>query len=121
MENLGEDIKDDKLELLEESFNRSIKLSGNLFGENAFRKSLIDKKKIRVLNRALFEVITVLFSELSETQIKNLKSNKSEFVKGFKMLLNNENFFTAISYSTTVTDNVKYRFDQISELIKKFY
>ncbi len=120
MDSLGEDLNDNHLNQLANSFESSLHMSGEIFGKDAFRKSLVDKDKNKVLNRALFEVITVLFSSLTEVQSENLLSNKSEFLSEFKNLMSKDEFFAAISYSTTDTDNVKFRFNRIGDLIKKF-
>jgi hypothetical protein len=120
MDSLGEDLTENQLRQLSESFEGSLLLSGELFGKDAFRKSLVDKDKNKVLNRALFEVITVLFSSLTKEHQEKLLANKSEFIDDFKKLMSSDDFFAAISYSTTDTENVKYRFNCILELINKF-
>jgi hypothetical protein len=120
MDQLGESTSDIQLSRLSSSFEKALEISGELFGNDAFRKSLIDSDKNKVLNRALFEVLMVIFSSLSNARKIDLFLNRESFLEKFKNLLSSEKFFAAISYSTTETENVKYRFKVITELINYY-
>lgn len=120
MDKLGDEISNNQLKHLSDSFENALLISGKLFGGDAFRKSLVDKDRNKVLNRALFEVLTVSIASLSVVQVENLVNKRELFLTEFKNLMSSEDFFAAISYSTTDTENVKYRFETISDLINKY-
>ncbi len=89
-----------------------------LFGKHLFSKSLANPQGRRLLNSSLFEVWTVLLSELSEAEQQKLLENKDGLVKGFIGCLLNAEFQKAITSSTTSKANVNLRFTWINEVIK---
>ncbi len=119
MEQLGK-AEPEKLETLRIDMLKALDLSYDIFGDNAFRKTLVDDSKNKVLNRALFEVVTVLFSELSEHEIECLRQNRDSFLESFKQLLNDSKFHSSISISTTDPANIVYRFTEISNIINRY-
>lgn len=119
MEDLGE-LKSSELEKLEKDLIKAIELSWVLFGEDAFRKSIIESNARKILNRALFEVFTTIFSNLNGDQIQSLKDNKKSFLKDFKNLMNDNDFYNSISISTTYSDNIQYRFNKIINLVDEY-
>jgi len=110
----------EELEQLKAQFMASLELSGYIFGEHVFSKSLVDQEsKKSILNRGLFEAITVLFAGLQPAQTEQLLSRKKEFLEDFKKLLMDRTFDSYITVSTADTTAVKERFKRINELIKK--
>lgn len=119
MEELGE-VSSETLDNLEKEFTHSVELAWQIFKKNAFRKSILkDHSKGGVINRALFEVITVTFSILSKSEKDNLKKRKVTFIYLFKELLKDTDFFESISISTTYAKNIKFRFDKFQTLINQ--
>jgi hypothetical protein len=118
METLG--VADDtKLKQLKKGILNSFSLAQELFGENAFRKSLANEGNPKAINRALFEAISVIFSELSENERVILIKNKSKFISDFKILFENSDFYASITYSTAHKSNVTTRFQEINKLVQK--
>lgn len=119
MEQLGE-AEPEKLNSLCTDMLKALKLSYYIFGDNAFRKSLVKDDKSKALNRALFEAVTVLFSELSENDSQFLLKNKKDFVESFKQLFEDSKFYSSITFSTTEPTNVIYRFTEMSTVINRY-
>ncbi|HJH30247.1 MAG TPA: DUF262 domain-containing protein [Methanosarcinaceae archaeon] len=119
MEQLGY-AEPEKLNSLRTDILKALNLSYDIFGDNAFRKSLVKDNKSKVLNRALFEGITVLFSKLSENDRQVLLENKKDFVESFKQLFEDSKFYSSITISTTDSANVVYRFTEISTVINRY-
>jgi len=119
MEQLGK-AEPMQLDSLRTDMLKALNLSFEIFGDNAFRKSLVDDNKNKVLNRALFEAVTVLLSGLSEYQAQVLLENKTEFVKTFKQLLEDSKFHSSISISTTDPANIVYRFNEVSNILRRY-
>lgn len=117
MENLGK-LSEEKLKTLKHDFNNAVTLAWELFGEDAFRKSLITEQSRKMINRALFEVVTTVFSNLTEKERKIILGMKDKVVQEFKDLLNDKEFYDAITVSTTYSDNVKLRFNKVNEIVK---
>lgn len=119
MEKLG-NANNDTLVQLEKDAIRSLELAYEIFGEDAFRRSLVEEQKNKVINRALFEAVSVLFSELSSDEIEQLKISKEEFIEDFKTLFKDIPFRDSITVSTADPKNVQLRFEQISNVINKY-
>lgn len=108
---------------IKQDFARSMVLNQKVFGENAFRKIPERNERRKPLNKALFEVFSVLFAQLDEIRQARLLKRKREFVREFKHLLyqDEENrFFWAVSSATGDRNRVYYRFSKAQELINKF-
>lgn len=110
----------DELKEYEDSFLRSMKIANELFGEDAFRKSLIDIGRKKLVNKPLFEALSVCLSELNLDDLKKLRHNKQHFSDEFKLLLSGAEFNESISLSTTNTDRVYARFTLIRSFIDDF-
>jgi hypothetical protein len=118
MEELGK--TDEKYSnYLKDGILKALDLAYKIFGEDAFRKSLVDVKQKKVLNRALFEAVSVLFSNLNASEIDNLLENETAFLADFKNLFNDHQFKNAITTSTADSSNLIYRFEKISEVINR--
>ena len=117
MEQLGE-LDEVQLNILKQDFYNAVILAWELFGENAFRKSLIVEQARKVINRALFEVVTTVFSNLTENERTILVERKKDIVQEFKDLLHDKYFYDAITFSTTYSDNVKLRFNKTNEIVQ---
>lgn len=120
MDILG-NLNDKEIYLLKTSFEVSLVLSWDLFGEDSFRKSILESNiKRKVVNRALFEVITTVLSNLNDDQRTQLKVNKLFFIEDFKKLLNFNLFHESISISTTYAKNIKLRFEEFTKIVIKW-
>jgi len=98
-------------------------LNQKIFGENAFRKIPEENGRRKPLNKALFEVFSVLFAKLEEAERVKLLKKRREFVRKFTHLLykDEENrFFWAVSSATGDRNRVNYRFSKVQSLIYQF-
>lgn len=57
-----------------------------IFGKYAFRKFNKDFRR-GPINKAIFEIWAICFSELSDDQLKRIEENKDEFLYQFRLLL----------------------------------
>lgn len=110
-------------EKIKSDFAAAMVLNQKVFGENAFRKIPLKNERRKPLNKALFEVFSVLFAKLDEAERTKLLKKKKEFVREFTNLLykDEENrFFWAVSSSTGDRSRVNYRFSKVKSLINQF-
>lgn len=119
MEILGE-MSEKELINYEERFKRSMRVAWNLFEQHAFKKSFSEEMRIKVINKPLFESLSVALSKLTENQCKKLNKNKTVFLTSFKTLMENEHFGIAITKSTANTEYVRLRFEEVDRLVRKY-
>lgn len=107
-----------EMEKIEADFNKAMKTAFNLFGEDAFRKRYHTTDKRKPINKALFEVWSVLLSQLSTPQTNKIIQNKEKLKSKLLSLFQNDGDFNlAISSSTGDKSRVKKRFAEIEKII----
>lgn len=111
-------MENGQLDEFESKFLLSMEIGYEIFGEHAFRKSLIGGKKL--VNKPLFEALSVCISELSYDSQEVLCHNKAGFLGDFAVLLGDDEFNETISRSTASTFHVYARFQRIREFINDF-
>ncbi|MBF0583594.1 MAG: DUF262 domain-containing protein [Magnetococcales bacterium] len=95
---------------LQQTFDESMRHNRLLFGRHAFRKSMFHLNqwaRRSPINIALFDVCSVLFSEISATQVE---THKGEIRQAFSDLLQEGPFLWSISSATGNKKNVLDRF-----------
>jgi len=107
---------EDFFDKLSSDFRRSMRNNIIVFGKHAFRK-YNDKNSTRsVINASLWDVMSVVMSDIPE-QIVDAKKHAIE--DNIKELFHSERFHQSISLGTSQVNKVKYRFDQVSNSIKQ--
>jgi len=98
-------------------FARSMQTNYDVFGIRAFRKQTTNSG-LKPINRALFDVFSVVFAQQDETGCQKLVEQKEEVEAAFVELLDKDKYFeAAISSSTNAKKKVHYRFDKVNELV----
>jgi len=114
-------IKDNhKLKELKDELIETLKFSEKILGENhRFSRSIADSKKTNTLNRSLFDVITVCFSEIKNKE--KFFIHREIFIKRFLELLRDEqsDFSKAITEGTSSKSAIESRFKIMDNLIKE--
>lgn len=105
--------------LLEARFRRGMVRAYRIFGKHTFRKSY-GKKRRTPINKALFEVWTVLLSDLNETEYNNLLSVRRAFSSEYNRLLDTNNFNYIISRDSLKYNSVQERYKQLGLLLQKY-
>lgn len=104
---------------LRSQFRRSMKYNFAIFGKHAFRKHSTYFEKRNVINVALFDVFSVLLSNLYEMPSD---AEKRAIRECFYKLLRNPHFHDAISLGTNASVKVKTRFkiarEELSPILK---
>ena len=98
-----------------------MELAYAIFGRDAFRKRLHSDDQRKPINKALFEVLSVSFSKLTEEERDKLRSNIENFKLKFIALHNQSDgkFLRSISQGTAQKETVEQRFKDIGNLIKE--
>ena len=109
-----------KFKELEDSLIESLLFSEEVFGVNhRFSRSITLEKHIKTLNRSLFDVITVCFSNITQKEL--FLKNKVLFLEGFNNLLaqHTGDFSLSITAGTSSKGAVETRFRIMNKLIKE--
>jgi hypothetical protein len=114
------DLTQKERDVIKQNFIASMLLSNEIFGKWAFRK-VYDKKakKLYPINKALFEVWSILLAKLSDAERQTIKNVKEIVFHDYISLINNdEKFVAAITSQTDNKTKIIYRFSKIEQLLK---
>ena len=113
-------LSNSELDIIRLRFKGAMKTSKRIFGRFAFRKVYILEERRKPLNKALFEVWSVLLSKLTDDERKKLIENKEKVFNSFIFALtSNENSLDRfISTGTADKFNVINRFIEIDRIIR---
>ncbi len=105
---------------LKNSLIKVLKFSEEILGKNhKFSRSITDSSKNKLVNKSLFDVLTVCFDEIEDNE--SFLKNKEIFVGKLKILLQNETseFFESITKGTSGKRAKEARFKTIRALIRE--
>ncbi|KGN80349.1 hypothetical protein HR13_04505 [Porphyromonas gulae] len=106
-------------QLIERDFKASLNLAYEIFREDAFRKRTDSREKRRPINKAYFEVITVLFAKLSDQNKRELLNHKDLFKENLMTLMSNDRYSNSLSRGTGTKDSVNIRFSWFQQVLNK--
>lgn len=115
---LESDITNISEEKLTDLFRTGMIRSNNLFGKYAFRKNFSGSRKKIV--KALFEMWGYILAGLSENEFDRLMANRKEFLAEYETIMNRTDFSMWISKNSTKSNDLKNRFNELSELTEKY-
>lgn len=118
MVKLGQ-LSDEERLKLEYNFIQSMNVAYEIFGKDAFKKSLAVPDHKKVVNKPLFESISVCLSEIPNKERQLLSNHRLEVITAFTSLLKDKEFELSISKSTANTDNVQTRFEAVRNTLKR--
>lgn len=116
---LGE-LNEETLLKLQNDFISALRLAYDVFEEDVFKKSLVEPSMIKMVNKPLFEALSVNLASIQEEERDEIRLYAHQFRNEFKVLLLDEQFTNSISRSTANTENVSIRFSRIKTLIDEF-
>jgi len=101
------------------NFIKAMNTAMSIFGNDAFRKREKNEDRRKPLNKALFEVLSVNFSNLNESETKHLIEKKSIFREKFIKINNDGKFKYALSSGTGNKESVQIRFLEVRRIIEE--
>ena len=113
------DLNDNEFSKLESNFISSLETAFMIFDNDSFKKSLAIPGHKKVVNKPLFEAVSVCLAEISPIDRDMLINKKSQVINSFICLLENESFDISISKSTANTENVLTRFNMVRNTINE--
>jgi hypothetical protein len=113
-------ISKSELDHISYSFTEAMKLSMDVFDKWAFRKVYNKNDHRSPINKALFEVWSVIFAKLTDLQREVIRQKRNELFESFVQLLaSNKAFSDAISTSTGSKNRVLERFEKVEQLVNR--
>jgi hypothetical protein len=119
MDKLG-DLESEKMSSMRNDFLEALETADIIFGKDAFKKTLAEPTHKKVVNKPLFETVSVCLALIGHEDRLRLVQQGDKFRADFKDLLNDVDFNESISRSTANTDNVQTRFRMVTALIEKY-
>jgi hypothetical protein len=101
-----------------DTFQKAMDMSYKIFGQDAFRKTISVKSK--KINKPLFEIMSVCFAQLNQSEQDKIISQKNTFKNIFIEKQRDKLFWDAITTGTASKDSVKKRHEIFKELINNF-
>ncbi|MDR0700688.1 MAG: DUF262 domain-containing protein [Tannerella sp.] len=111
--------KTEDTQKIENDFKKSLLLSIDIFGTDAFRKRTNENDARHPINKAYFEVITSTFAKLNDDKINRLKRHKTLFRNNLIELMKNVRYSNSLSQGTGTADSVKIRFSWFHQVLEK--
>jgi hypothetical protein len=108
------DLKD-----LGRAFESAMYAVHEVFGEHAFRKRFRGSTRRNPVNKALFESQAVTLSHYSPDMIRTLSVRRDQVSEGFLRLMENTDFFNAVSAGTGDAGKVRLRFRMMDEMFQE--
>ena len=105
---------------LKEKFKLAMTRAYELFGNQAFRKSMLysDYSHRSPVNKALFEVFAVVLSEMNEKEFQTLKQRKKKFLEILNDSSVKENIFDFISQGSNKEPYTSKRYRVIKDTLR---
>lgn len=113
-------ISEKERDEIKRNFSEAMMCVMAIFGKWAFRKVYDITEKRRPINKALFEVWSVMLARLNDNQRHAIINNHELVFERFIILMNKDDFFvSSITSSTGDKSRIKYRFSKIENLLKE--
>ena len=114
------EMEQEDLQKLRQSFSSAMTIAYRLFGRYAFRRQYAKNNTRYPINKALFEAWAVNLGKLTEDQLDSIVASKDEMIDAFIDLMNTDKEFeVAISQGTGSIKRVQLRFSRIHTLIRE--
>ncbi|TXL16809.1 hypothetical protein BMR03_16275, partial [Methylococcaceae bacterium HT2] len=103
---------------LRNNFLDAMKVAFDIFGKDTFKRSLAAPTGNKVVNKPLFEAISVSFASINNSERQRLVECKVDFKESLKLMLKETKFVNSITRSTANTESVLTRFKMVRDLIE---
>ena len=119
MKNINSDMDESAKGEMRQAFFRSMRLARKLFDNNAFRKPRTRSRGRSVINKPLFESLSVALARVPESEQRTLIERKTLLASKFGDLMTDRNFHDSISIGTQTIEQVRMRFNCVKRIINE--
>lgn len=114
-------LNDDQILGLKKQFENTLNACFQIFGEDAFRiPKTRDNERLHPVSRAVFEMLTVSLSKVSQCSINKIYGNRNAFIKEYEKMFCDIKMKSAFTSNMASVSNVSYRFKMMNELILNY-
>jgi len=112
-------LSQQELNMIKQNFTASLCLAHLIFDKWVFRKVFNKKDRLYPINKALFEVWSILLAKLSDAERQIILGKKDDIFNDYIKLINEDpDFLGAITSQTDNKNKIIYRFSAIEKLLK---
>ncbi|MFJ9394212.1 DUF262 domain-containing protein [Streptomyces californicus] len=111
-------LSDGEREDLAREFRAAMRCARDLFGEHAFRKWRGEERSAPVINKALFETVSVTLALLDDRGRERLVASRREVLDRFFELMDVWDFDRAISVGTGNPAKIRTRFQHVGPVFR---
>ncbi|MEU2021057.1 DUF262 domain-containing protein [Streptomyces sp. NPDC016469] len=111
-------LTDERRDQYVREFRRAMRCAYELFGEHAFRKWRGEARSAPVVNKALFETISVHLALLDDQERSRLVASRAKVHDRFFALMDDWDFDRSISVSTGDPGRIRTRFQEVARLFR---
>ncbi|ARF64290.1 MULTISPECIES: DUF262 domain-containing protein [Streptomyces] len=111
-------LSDERRDQLAREFRTAMRCARELFGEHAFRKWQGGERSSPVINKALFETISVQLALLDDDERARLVASRPAVHDQFFRLLGEWDFDRSISVGTGSPARIRTRFQEVARLFR---
>ncbi|WP_432121336.1 DUF262 domain-containing protein [Streptomyces sp. S1] len=111
-------LPEERREQLAREFRFAMRCARDLFGDHAFRKWSGGKRSSPVINKALFETVSVNLALLDDQERNRLVASPAKVHDRFFDLMNDWDFVRSISVGTGNPGKVRTRFHKVARLFR---
>ncbi|WP_049574887.1 DUF262 domain-containing protein [Streptomyces sp. SBT349] len=112
------DMEPEDREKLRMQFVAAMEASHAVFGDHAFRKRFRHTGRRSPVNKALFESQSVTLSRYTPIEVERLRQRRRRVEEGFLDLMEDTDFFNAVSAGTGDVRKVRLRFGMLDDMIR---
>ncbi|MEU9535044.1 DUF262 domain-containing protein [Streptomyces sp. NPDC048213] len=112
------ELTDERQEQYAREFRRAMRCAYELFGEHAFRKWRGEERSSPVINKALFETISVHLALLDDQERSRLVASRAKVHDRFFALMDDWDFDRSISVGTGGPGRIRTRFQEVARLFR---
>ncbi|MDF6018809.1 DUF262 domain-containing protein [Streptomyces sp. JH34] len=111
-------LTEERREQLVREFRMAMRCARELFGDHAFRKWRGEERSSPVINKALFETISVNLALLDDQERSRLVASRAKVHDRFFELMDDWDFDRSISVSTGDPGRIRTRFQHVARLVR---
>ena len=117
MRSINSDIDEFAKNEMRQAFFKAMQLAREIFGNNAFRKFRSRSGGRSVINKPLFECLSVALAHVQESKHRILIDQRDVLREKFSNLMEDREFLDSISIGTQTIDQVRIRFTRVKQII----
>lgn len=119
MKSINSNMAESEKMEIRQAFSKSMRFARELFGSKAFRKPRARSGRRSVINKPLFECLSVVLAHVEESDQGTLIERKTSLANKLDDLMMNRDFHGSISIGTQTIAQIRRRFDCVKRIINE--